>query len=115
MRGTEEQSMVSAVPCAINEKTDLALLELLQTPPVYYRPYYAGWNAMDAGVAPYSGIHHPGGSVKRINKYTGTLNVASFDITHFKENNHWHIPRWNDGQPQAGHQDLHSSMHRTWL
>jgi len=102
MRGTEEQSMVSAVPCAINEKTDLALLELLQTPPVYYRPYYAGWNAMDAGVAPYSGIHHPGGSVKRINKYTGALNVASFDITHFKENNHWHIPRWNDGSTASG-------------
>lgn len=104
LRGTEEQSMASATPCAINEKTDLALLALMEIPPVYYRPYYAGWNAKDAGISPYSAIHHPGGSVKRINKYSGELSLASFSITgaDFIENGHWHIPRWSDGSTATG-------------
>lgn len=104
MRGNEEQSMASAMSCAINEKTDLALLALMEVPPVYYRPYYAGWNAKDAGISPYSGIHHPGGSVKKINKYNGELNLASFSVsgTAFIENGHWHIPRWSDGSTAPG-------------
>lgn len=59
--GRTDQTVASAHFRAVNELTDMALLELQDTPPADYRAYYAGWNAQDAGTAPYACIHHPGG------------------------------------------------------
>ncbi len=103
MRGTEELSMASTRFRATNEKTDMALLELTETPPAYYRPYYAGWNAKDAGVAPYTGIHHPNGSVKRINM-TDAIEQASYpeDEIGFIKDGHWHVKEWIAGSTSGG-------------
>ena len=65
MRGTEEMSMVSTYCRAISESTDMALLELTEIPPIYYRPYYAGWNATTSSSGTYACIQHPGGATKR--------------------------------------------------
>lgn len=104
LRGTEEMSVASARYVAVNEQSDMALLELAETPPIYYRPYYAGWNAASFGAAPYAGIHHPGGSVKRINLADGEISLASFRTSNadFYENAHIHIPAWTAGCTAAG-------------
>lgn len=104
MRGTEEMSVASAYCVAVNEKSDMALLELAETPPVYYRPYYAGWNAGEWGAPPYSGIHHPGGAVKRINRTEKELSPATFHITEteFYEKAHLHVSEWAEGCTAAG-------------
>lgn len=104
IRGTEEMSVASAHAIAVNEKNDMALLELTEAPPVYYCPYYAGWNAENETVPPYRGIHHPGGSVKRVNESNGSLSLESFVIfdADFYENAHWLIARWNTGCTAAG-------------
>ena len=47
--GRTDQTIASAHFRAVNELTDMALLELQDTPPADYRAYYAGWNAQDAG------------------------------------------------------------------
>lgn len=104
MRGTEEMSVASAHYRAVNEDTDMALLELQETPPAHYRPYYAGWNAKDAGQAPYAGIHHPGGSVKRINTYEEALTLKSYIIpgVTFLDNSFWKVGRWTTGSTAEG-------------
>lgn len=105
MRGAEEMSTASAHYRAVNEETDMALLELQETPPPYYQPYYAGWNALDEGDAPYTGIHHPGGTVKRIcisEKKPLLISYKIPGIVTFNENSHWKIGQWNEGCTAGG-------------
>lgn len=103
MRGTEEMSIASARFRATNEQTDMALLELLETPPVFYQPYYAGWNAKDQGIAPYAGIHHPWGSVKRISIASEVkLNTFLSNQANFINNGHWQIEEWTSGATEGG-------------
>lgn len=79
----------------------MALLELKETPPAYYQPYYAGWNAKDEGTAPYAGIHHPGGSVKRVNT-TKLVESATYPGMDFIKNGHWHVKEWTSGSTAGG-------------
>lgn len=103
MRGTEEMSVASAHFRATNEQTDIALLELRETPPVFYQSYYAGWNAKDQGIAPYVGIHHPWGSVKRINNADNVeLNTFVTNEANFINNTHWLIKEWTNGATEGG-------------
>lgn len=103
MRGTEEMSMASTRFKATNEQTDMALLQLMETPPAYYQPYYAGWNAKDQGTAPYVGIHHPEGTVKRLNT-TEEVELTTFNslVGNFIKNGHWQIKEWSDGSTAGG-------------
>lgn len=103
IRGTEEMSMASAIFKATNESTDMALMELREIPPVYYQPYYAGWNAKDQGKAPYVGIHHPAASVKRINT-TDNVILSTFNTTgtNFIKEGHWHVKTWTEGATAGG-------------
>jgi hypothetical protein len=105
MRGTEEMSVASALYRAVNEKSDMALLELAEAPPAYYQPYYAGWTIEENGGAPpYAGIHHPTASVKRINISEDKLSLKTFDIREmeFYRNAHWNVARWNAGSTAEG-------------
>jgi hypothetical protein len=105
VRGTEEMSVASAFCRAVNEKNDLTLLELREAPPAYYRPYYAGWTIEEnGGTPPFSSIHHPRASVKRINIYEGNLSLKTFNIseTAFYGNAHWNVPRWSMGSTDRG-------------
>ncbi|MDR2388899.1 MAG: T9SS type A sorting domain-containing protein [Tannerellaceae bacterium] len=105
IRGTEEMSVASAIYRAVNEKADMALLELAKAPPAYYQPYYAGWTIEENGThPPYIGIHHPTASVKRINVYEHNLSLKTFDIKEmeFYRNAHWNIDRWNVGSTAEG-------------
>ena len=107
LRGTEEMSTASSHFRAVNEQADMALLELTETPPAYYRPYYAGWNAqVNAGEAPFLCPQHPSGSVKRISVAEEAPSYITFhDPTirmDFYENAHWHITHWADGYTASG-------------
>jgi hypothetical protein len=105
MRGTEEMSTASAGYRAVNEKNDMALLALLETPPVYYRPYYAGWSIEEKGDnTPYTGIHHPLASVKRINISEENLSLKTLSIsqTEFYRNAHWNVSKWATGSTASG-------------
>lgn len=102
MRGTEEMSMASAYFRATNEKTDMALLELTEIPPVYYQPYYAGWNAKDKGTAPYSCIHHPNASPKRISLTDDVEQDSYPSKSLFDSDGHWHVKEWTAGSTYGG-------------
>ncbi|MDR1557347.1 MAG: serine protease, partial [Tannerellaceae bacterium] len=117
IRGTEEMSVASAIYRAVNEQSDMALLELSESPPAYYRPYYAGWTAEElGGTPPYAGIHHPRASVKRINIRAEGLTLKTFDIPQidFYRNAHWNVARWDTGSTDLGSSGspLFDSSHR---
>lgn len=104
MRGTEEMSLASAYARAVNEDMDLALLELMEVPPVYYRPYYAGWSAeASSDDTSYVSIQHPMGSTKRFS-LAEKVEVGTFtaDIKSFTKNGFWHIPEWQLGCTAIG-------------
>lgn len=102
--GRTDQTLACAHFRAVNERTDMALLELIDTPPTNYRAYYAGWNAQDAGQPPYSCIHHPSGSLKRISAAEGHVELQTYKIaaTEFDETVHWKVARWATGCTFAG-------------
>lgn len=104
LRGTEEQSMASTEYVAVNEKTDMALVKLFETPPSWYFPYYSGWNAQDGGNSPYIGIHHPGGSVKRLNEFNGNVQLTTYEVyaITFEKNAHWMVNQWTTGCTAGG-------------
>jgi hypothetical protein len=117
MRGTEEMSVSSAIYRAVNEKSDMALLELAEAPPAYYQPYYAGWTIEERGdKPPYAGIHHPRASVKRINICEDRLSIRTFNIREmaFYSNSHWNVALWNEGSTDSGSSGspLFDSSHR---
>ena len=105
MQGTKEMSVVSSSLKVVNEEHDMALLELLETPPAYYQPYYAGWNIQEDGGTPlYTGIHHPRASVKRMNIFADNVALQSFTPsgTPFVGNVHWYLKRWDTGTTDSG-------------
>ena len=103
MRGTEELSTASAHYRAVDEEGDMALLELLETPPVYYQPYYAGWNINEQSTGLFTGLHHPNYTVKRF-CLTDQVEPSTFDIAEMKfyEQAHWLVSKWQIGYTNAG-------------
>jgi hypothetical protein len=106
LRGTEEMSVASARCVVMDAVHDAVLLELLETPPVYYRPYYAGWNLSEKLTPPYFGIHHPNASVKRMSWMDNDIELDTFDATglniEFEPRAHWHIDKWTSGCTAGG-------------
>lgn len=107
IRGNQEQSMASAHFRAVNEKTDMLLLELMEKPPVYYHPYYAGWNVAQNPAPPFTNVHHPGGSVKRIGLSTKPVRLISYNEKlsssfAFNPNSFWAVDEWSTGSTAGG-------------
>lgn len=71
----------------------MALLELTEIPPVYYRPYYSGWNAQDTAPLLIQEFTIQEGSVKRVNIADSIPTLQNFftDAYGFNDNNFWYI------------------------
>ena len=104
IRGTEEMSMASSYVRVVDEHADVALLELTETPPAYYQPYYLGWNAGEAGASPYACLQHPQYSVKRVSLAENDLATITFTDPNmtFYTNGHWHVKTWDIGYTASG-------------
>jgi hypothetical protein len=103
MKGIEEMSVAGAIPRAVIEPTDIALLELNNNIPDYYQAYYAGWNASDnIGVPPYTNIHHPKFSVKKFGQTNHILSLGNFSKNIFDRNVFWHTQGWDTGSTDYG-------------
>ena len=103
VRGTEELSTASAHYRAVDEAGDMALLELLEAPPVYYQPYYAGCSIQEQGDGSFIGLHHPNYTVKRFCQ-TDQVEPTTFSISSVKfyEQAHWHVAKWQIGFTNSG-------------
>ena len=64
--GPTNQSISGGTLLVNSGQSDVALIELSQTPPAAFNVQYAGWDATGAIPASAVGIHHPSGDVKKI-------------------------------------------------
>ncbi|MBS1940801.1 MAG: trypsin-like peptidase domain-containing protein [Bacteroidetes bacterium] len=95
--GPTNQTVSGATLLVNSAGSDVALLQLDDTPPASYAVYYSGWDA--SGTAPTSQtvIHHPSGDIKKISfdndpAVPGTMSGAQC----------WHILNWDDGTTEPG-------------
>lgn len=103
----KNQTLSGATLKATSIYTDFTLLLLTEKPPVYYFPYYVGWDV--TGRRPYSavGIHHPGGKPKAISiendrprSYPYKLYWESSNY-YSEENTHWQVV-FDEGITEGG-------------
>lgn len=96
--GPTNQSVSGSVLRANNGGSDMALLELDETPPADYDVQYCGWDNSDSQTVMNTvGIHHPSGDVKKI----------CFDEDAPYHQNQggaavWYIDEWEDGVTEGG-------------
>ena len=64
--GPTNQSISGGTLLVNSGQSDVALIELSQTPPANFDVQYAGWDATGATPSSAVGIHHPSGDIKKI-------------------------------------------------
>jgi|GEM_PF-7088272 len=87
-----------------NYDGDMALLLLNEQPPASYNVSFAGWSRTK-GIGTFRGIHHPCGSLKKINT-TFQIQESGYDYVAGKGDpvlglNHWYVD-WETGVTQGG-------------
>ncbi|MFT3738016.1 MAG: T9SS type A sorting domain-containing protein [Breznakibacter sp.] len=104
IEGYKLQSLSGASVLANMSNIDCLLIQLNQTPPQSYFPYYAGWDLATLPAPPYHSIHHPQGDVKKFARSTTSVEIASFssgDLT-FDALSHFQVPKWSTGTTEGG-------------
>ncbi len=78
--------------------TDFMLLELQETPPLYYQVYYPGWSRSTSAASSSVGVHHPSGDIKKISYENSTAISMTWGSP---ANNHWKVT-FDDGVIEHG-------------
>ncbi len=96
--GPTNQSISGATLRAKNANSDFALVELSSIPPQSWGIYYAGWDRTDnSSVTSGTGIHHPGGDIKKICVDSDNPSkVLAGDV------NSWMVGDWEIGVTEPG-------------
>jgi hypothetical protein len=105
IRGNTQMTLAGADSVLISEKHDISLLRFLQMPPREYQPYYLGWNVSSAPSAPFHGIHHPNGGIKKIAVENDALTITSFGTSapyNMEPNSHWNVASWDVASTEKG-------------
>lgn len=104
MRGPLQMTIASADSVLINERYDISLLKFKQAPPKQYQPYYLGWNAGNSPSAPFHGVHHPNGGIKKVAVENEALAIGSFENPKYnmEPNAHWAVRAWDVGATEHG-------------
>ena len=107
IEGYDEHTLSGAQARVIVDSLDIALIEMNNMPPAYYRPYFAGWTLSSSPKKPFKAIHHPQGDVKKIATYNGDLLPFSWTepLNHpyaQMPNFHWRIPKWTTSTTEGG-------------
>jgi V8-like Glu-specific endopeptidase len=99
---TSEQTLSGAELVATTDhKLDFSLLKLNEYPPLYFQPYFAGWDARPD--IPQNGvsIHHPNGDVKKISVENHPLVTEDFG-ENYDAMSHWKVSHWEKGATEGG-------------
>ena len=91
-------SMTGAQQRARNTASDFWLMELNQSIPDEFNPYYAGWNrSLEASInETIVGIHHPRGDIKKFSFAEGGVQASSYGGNPGSGTTHWRIV-WSGG------------------
>ncbi len=82
-----------------NQGSDMALLELSNSVPASYNPYFIGWDRSDVPAPGVTGISHPHGDVKKYARDNGT--PTHDDWGSGPPNTHWRL-NYDIGGMEAG-------------
>ncbi|MFH1701074.1 MAG: trypsin-like peptidase domain-containing protein [Candidatus Zixiibacteriota bacterium] len=80
--------------------SDMALVEISETPPAGYGVYFAGWSNLDQSSQTSTAIHHPSGDIKKI-----SFDYDSLTSTEYGElagETHWRVADWDLGTTEGG-------------
>lgn len=102
IRGTTQMTLASADSVLIDEKYDISLIRFKDMPPKEYQPYYLGWNVSSSPLAPFHGLHHPNGGIKKVAVTDGALYVTTFNEFNMQTNGHWGLAGWDVGNTEGG-------------
>ncbi|MFW6103795.1 MAG: T9SS type A sorting domain-containing protein [Bacteroidota bacterium] len=105
LRYEDEQSMagtdlVSTTP--ENDQLDFTLIELSNSVPINYKPYFAGWSLETENIRRSASIHHPEGDVKKISIDSNTVEVNTYPGGLYNDSSHWLVKEWDLGTTQGG-------------
>jgi hypothetical protein len=79
IRGTVQMTLASADSVLISEQHDISLLKFRDNEiPKEYQPYFLGWNVSSAPSAPFYGLHHPNGGIKKVAVRNGNITLSSW-------------------------------------
>ena len=95
--GPTNQSISGGTLLVNSGQSDVALIELSQTPPANFNVQYAGWDATGAIPSSAVGIHHPSGDVKKIcfeDDSPSQQNQGGAAV--------WYINQWELGVTEGG-------------
>lgn len=96
--GPTNHSISGGILLSNNANSDFALIQLNQSPPESFQPFYAGWDKSDAtNVTSAVGIHHPSGDVKKICFEDNPPYHQQITATQV-----WWIDSWDSGVTEAG-------------
>ena len=108
---SQKQTLSGATLKATSNYSDFTLLELNETPPENYLPYFSGWDASSRSPRSGTGIHHPAGDPKCISISFSPPFVYDNSITWDGDNNqvidttqpktHWEII-FDEGETLGG-------------
>ncbi|HOP05725.1 MAG TPA: trypsin-like peptidase domain-containing protein [candidate division Zixibacteria bacterium] len=85
---------------ASNSTADFGLVQLSQSVPDNYDPYYNGWSNINTAPTSSVAIHHPSGDIKKISfDYDA---ATSADYLETSGTTHWRIIQWDDGTTEGG-------------
>lgn len=99
--GFDIQTVSGSKALAWFDSIDFILVELSETPPETYRPYYSGWDVTKNPPEETYTIHHPNGDVKKISHDSGKCDSARYS-TRFINYGHWKVSRWESGSTEGG-------------
>ena len=113
--GDDTQTLSGSSILATTYRLDFSLVELSETPPLSYLPYYAGWDASEEPSDMVVSIHHPKGDVKKFSQYNKSVVTADFTYLYdYDDSTHWYIDDWSLGITEGGSSGspLFNSDHR---
>jgi hypothetical protein len=107
--GITGMSLSGAELLATSDSLDFSLLLLSADPPESYKPYYAGWSALEDPPISSVTIHHPRGDVKKISRDMDealteyqTEDPPSWLYIGSTPGAFWRIEDWESGATEAG-------------
>lgn len=99
--GDVSRSLSGSMIKAAFDSLDFALLQLNNSVPFNYRPYFAGWNRRNVAPASSLTIHHPQGDVKKISIDKDVALTNKFSSSYLAKG-FWNVIRWDNGATENG-------------
>ncbi len=101
LEGSDYMSISGAKTIAGRMETDMILLELSESPPPSFRPYFSGWDKTNTPPENSYCIHHPNGDTKKISHDTGICAIGRYHNGTLL-NGHWKVMNWETGTTENG-------------